>query len=103
MVRSLRTLNYSPDDLLDVILFNGSYIGLLFNDEILIFSILDYTENSIDIELSSSHTLSNGIYKLLRSYDDNLIVTIYNQGFQIIPSNGEIIHLTPKFTINRWI
>ena len=92
----VEALNYSPDDLLDVILFNGSYIGLLFNDEILIFSILDYTESSINIELSSSHTLSNGIYKLLRSYDDNLIVTIYNQGFQIIPSSGEIIHLTPN-------
>ena len=93
---TIQALDYNFNDLINVVLFNENYIALLFNNEIVILLIESISDNSIDLELYSSYSIDSGSYNIIRSYLDTLIVSIYNQGFQVIPQNGDILHTIPN-------
>jgi len=93
---TLNSLDYSPSDLIDVILFNEIYMVLLFRDEIITLTINSYNENSIDLEFYSSHLIDSSNYKMLRSYSDLLIALIYSQGLQVMSEDNSVVHVIPN-------
>ena len=92
----IETLNYNFNDLTNAILFNENYISLLFSNQIITLFIASIAEDSIDLELHSSYSTDSSSYNIIRSYLDALVVSISNQGFQIIRGNNAIVHTIPN-------
>ena len=87
----LQSLDYSSLDFVDIISINNNLVRLLLQEEIV---LLNYDSDLNQFSFDSSYTLDSGKYTHIDSYDDYLIASISNQGFQIIPFNDSRIHVT---------
>ena len=92
----VETLDYHFDDLIDAMLFDDNYICLLLSDEIIILSIESISEDEIDLNSYTSYSTDSSNYSILKSYLDTLVVSIINQGFQIIPKGSSTVHVIPN-------
>jgi len=86
----LQTLEYSSADFIDITLLDEDLIGLLLKQEIV---LLDFDSDLNQFTIDSSYPLDAGEYTSITHYDNRLIVSISNQGFQIIPFNGSSIRV----------
>ena len=85
----LKTLEYNSTDFIDVIQLDENLIGLLLKQEIVLLSY-----DSEQFTVDSSYPLDGSEHISMTYYNNHLIVSILNQGFQIIPFNGSPVHVT---------
>ena len=87
----LQSLDYNSLDFVDIISMNNNLVGLLLREEIV---LLNYDSDLNQFSFDFSYSLDSGEYTSIGYYDDNLVASISNQGFQIISFNDSRIHIT---------